>query len=93
MLNAGRLPIRQRALARAAARRAWMEAEGSGDDAMLIFEQDPRIVDLDPATIAILIKIAIMLFEFWLKNNVSEPSVVADTSEPLDVWTEEADAD
>jgi hypothetical protein len=41
----------------------------------------------------LLVQIAMLLFEHWMKNQISEPSVVADYSEPVDVWTEDNDAD
>jgi hypothetical protein len=85
------LSFRERRIARSAARRAWIEANGSGDDALAIFGQDPRIVGLDPALIALLIQIAIKLIEYWIKNNTDEPSEVWQPGEPF--YDEVNDAD
>ena len=52
------VPLRQRVLARAAARHAWILADPKGEDATIGFKADPRIVDLDPALIALLVQIA-----------------------------------
>ena len=88
-----RAPLQYRKLARSVARDVWMRCESCGEDAKLLFEKDPRIVGIDPALVLLLVQIAMMLFEYWMKNQIDEPSVVADYSEPVDVWTEDNDAD
>lgn len=87
------LSFRERRIARSAARRAWIESNGNGDDALAIFGQDPRIVKLDPALIALLVQIAIVLIEYWLRNQVDEPSEVWQPGEPYYGEGDENDAD
>ena len=84
--------IVDRIKARQAARAAWIKSNQSGDDAKLLFEQDRNMVGLDPATILALLKIAIMLWEFWKARNIDEPSVVAAFDEP-GMYEDENDAD
>jgi hypothetical protein len=79
-------------LAYAAARTAWIKAEGKGDEARLLFERDPRIRDLDPQVIMLLLAIALLLFAFWLQQEIDEPSVVPSGLEPID-WDEANSAD
>jgi len=79
---AGSVRIVDRIKARQAARQAWISAKQSGDDAILIFERNPSIASLDPVTIALLIRIAIMLFEHWMRKKIDEPSVVIQPDEP-----------
>lgn len=78
-------------LARAVARRAWINAGGIAEDAIIDFHQDFRIKSLDPALIALLIQLAIKLFEYWLKNRIEEPSVVASADEPISYEDDDAD--
>lgn len=79
-------------LAYAVARTAWIAANGKGDEARLLFERDPRVRDLDPQVIMLLLAIALLLFAFWLKEQIDEPSVVPSGLEPID-WDEENSAD
>ena len=74
--------IVDRIKARQAARAAWIKSKQSGEDAKLLFEEDRNLVGLDPATILALLKIAIMLWEFWRSRGIDEPSVVAAFDEP-----------
>jgi hypothetical protein len=53
--------------------------------ARMLFEKDPRvqrIAKLDPATIFLLLQIAIKLWQWWRDRKVSDPSVVASAGEP-----------
>jgi len=77
------VPLRQRLLARAAARHAWVRAHGKGEDAIIELKADPRIVDLDPALIALIIQIALALFAYWFSRQIDEPSVVPQADEPV----------
>lgn len=76
------LSFREKRIARSAARRAWIESKGNGDDALLIWNNDPRIVKLDPAVIALLVQIVMLLIEHWLKKGIDEPSEVWQCDEP-----------
>ena len=53
--------------------------------AKMLFQQDARvqrIAKLDPATIALFLQIAVMLWKWWRDRKVSDPSVVASAGEP-----------
>ena len=53
--------------------------------ASILFKQDSRvqrIAKLDPATIFLLLQIAIKLWQWWRDNKVSDPSVVASAGQP-----------
>ena len=53
--------------------------------ASILFRQDPRvqrIAKLDPATIFLLLQIAVKLWQYWRANKISDPSVVASVAEP-----------
>ena len=88
----GGLRLPGKRLARAVARHAWIESHGSGDDAVLLFRDDFRVRSLDPALIALLLQLAILLFQHWSRRKIDEPSVVGSEDEPID-WENENDAD
>jgi hypothetical protein len=51
----------------------------------ILFQRDKRvqrIAKLDPATIFLLLQIAIKLWQWWRDRKVSDPSVVASAGEP-----------
>jgi len=53
--------------------------------ARILFQQDSRvqrIAKLDPATIALFLQIAVMLWKWWRDRKVSDPSIVASAGEP-----------
>ena len=77
-----RLKLVDRIKARQAARQAWIASKQQGEDAILLVQQDSHIAKLDPATIALIIQIAIMLFKFWQSRQIDEPSVVIQADEP-----------
>ena len=79
-------------LAYAVARRAFLTADRCGDNARLEFQSDPRIRGLDPAVIQLLLAIALLLFQYWIQQQIDEPSVVPTGLEPID-WEGENDAD
>ena len=85
-----RLPGRQ--LAYVAARRAWIQARQQPEDAQIEFRGDFRVRGFSPAMIELLLRIAILLFEYWRQNKVDEPSAVPTGLEPID-WEESNDAD
>lgn len=86
------VPLRERLLTRAAARHAWVSAHPKGEDAIIGFRADPRIVDLDPALIKLLVQIALALFAYWFSMGIDEPSIVPQSEEPVS-WEESNDAD
>ena len=90
LLRCNMLNLRQRLLARHIARDAWIASHGNGDEAKLLFDADCRVRGLDPATILLLLQIAMLLWKWWKENNVDEPSVVASASEPVD-WGDDRD--
>ena len=52
------------------------------ETAETLFRGSNRLVGIDPATILMLIELAIKLWQWWSSHKVSEPSVVAMTGEP-----------
>ena len=74
------------------ARAAFIKSGGSVEDAISLFQEDAEIRSIDPAMIALIIQIAIAFFEFWQSRNLTEPSVVADLSEPY-IMEDDNDAD
>lgn len=72
----------ERRAARAAARDAWIEAAGDPERAKAIFEADHRMQSIDPATLFLLIQLALKLWLWWKEQNTDLPSVVASMSEP-----------
>jgi hypothetical protein len=89
----GNVRLRIRLLTRAAARSAWVKSGGKGEDAVIDFQNDPRLYGLDPALIALLVQIALLLFKYWMENRIDEPSVVPSLDEPVDYETEDSDGD
>jgi hypothetical protein len=84
------LKVRQRFLARHIARDAWIASNNSGDEAKLLFEADCRVRGIDPATVLLLLQIAMLLWKWWSENKISEPSVVPSAAEPVD-WGDDRD--
>ena len=89
----GNVRLRMRLLARAVARSAWIECGGCGEDAKIGFIADRRLYGLDPALIALLVQIALLLWKYWQENQIQVPSVVPSALEPVDFETEDIDAD
>jgi hypothetical protein len=89
----GNVRLRLRLLTRAAARSAWVKSGGKGEDAVIDFQNDPRLYGLDPALVALLVQIALLLFKYWMENRIDEPSVVPSVDEPVDYETEDSDGD
>jgi hypothetical protein len=90
---ASKLRIVDRIKGRQAARAAWIKSKQSGDDAKKFFEDDRNLVGLDPATILMLLKIALELWKWWQEKGIEEPSVVASPDEPGFMADEANDAD
>jgi|694.fasta_scaffold55795_7 hypothetical protein len=88
----GGLRLPGRRLAYVAARRAWLVAKQQPEDAQIEFRGDFRIRGFDPAMIELLLRLAILLFECWLKNKIDEPSSVPTGMEPIN-WEDDNDAD
>jgi hypothetical protein len=77
-----------RLAAREVARQAWVRSHGSGDDARLLFEQNERIQKFSPATILLMLQVALALWQWWRDRGIDEPSTVASMDEPID-WSED----
>ena len=82
------LRLRMRLAAREIARYAWYASHGRGDDARLLFESNERIQKFSPATILLMLQIALALWRFWKDRGIDEPSVVASLDEPID-WSDD----
>ena len=89
----GNVRLRMRLLARAVARSAWIKSGGGGEDAIIDFQADHRLRGIDPALVALLLQIALLLWKYWLENKIETPSVVPSTLEPVDFETEDIDCD
>jgi hypothetical protein len=68
---------------RDAASYAWRQSGGKYLRSAAIFRSDSRVVKFDPMTVIFLLQIAFKLWQYWRKNNVSEPSVVSSEGEPI----------
>lgn len=77
----GNVRLRMRLLTRAVARSAWVKSGSKGEDALIDFNNDPRLYGIDPA------------LKYWHENKIDVPSVVPSSLEPVDYETEDADAD
>ena len=89
----GNVRLRMRLLARAVARSAWIKCNGCGEDAIIDFRADRRLHGIDPALVALLLQIALLLWKYWLENKIDTPSVVPSALEPVDFETEDPDDD
>ena len=94
-----RLKLSDRRAARRAAREIWIasktdaelaklvkQAVGGDEDAQkLLFATHPEMpVGIDPATLFLLIQIALKLWIWWQQNNVESPSATVGAGEPFD---------
>ena len=77
-----------RLAAREIARYAWVMSHGRGDDARLLFEKNERIQKFSPATILLMLQLALALWRFWKDRGIDEPSAVASRDEPID-WSDD----
>jgi len=94
-----RLKLSDRLAARRAAREIWIASktdaevaklvkqavEGDEDAQRLLFATHPEMpMGIDPATLFLLIEIALKLWIWWQQNKVEKPSELVDSSEPFD---------
>jgi len=94
-----RLKLADRRAARQAAREIWIASktdaqvakllkqavEGDEDAQKLLFATHPEMpMSIDPATLFLLIQIALQLWIWWQQNKVESPSQSVDSSEPFD---------
>ena len=94
-----RLKLSDRRAARRAAREIWIasktdaevaklvkQAVGGDEDAQkLLFATHPEIpVGIDPATLFLLIQIALKLWIWWQQNKVESPPATVGAGEPFD---------
>jgi len=70
-----------RRLARSIARHAWIQSGNDIETADVIFRGNSKLVGLDPATIFLLIQIAIKLWQLWSEMRHDHPSAVASANE------------
>lgn len=88
-----RLRRRERQYARSLARQCFIEANGDQATFETLFNARARTVSIDPAMLALLIQLALMLFKWWIEKEIQEPSVVASSDEPGYFDEDENDAD
>lgn len=74
----------QRRLARRVAIDAWKAGKRDDESLASRFNSDPRITKLDPATIILLIKIAITLWQWWKARKIENPTVQPMQGEPTE---------
>jgi len=77
-----------RLAAREVARQSWIISRGKGDEARLWFENNERVRKFSPATILLMLQIAIALWQWWHDRGINEPSVIASLDEPID-WNDD----
>ncbi len=81
-----RISRQQRRQARELARESWVEAgrdqtQARSSRARSIFESKAKARGIDPATLFLLLQIALQLWSWWQKNNIDDPSVVESEAE------------
>lgn len=93
-----RLRFRDRLRARNAAREIWVARrsdpavadlvsktiDGDEEAGRLLFGSHPELVGIDPATLFLLIQIAIKLWLWWQSQKVETPSEAVEDGEPFD---------
>jgi len=84
------LRLRMRLAAREIARQAWVRSNGRGDDARLMFESHERVQKFSPATILLMLQVALALWQWWRDRGIDDPSAVASMDEPID-WSDDDD--
>jgi hypothetical protein len=72
----------QRRLARRVAISSWAKGNRTPEALEAAFKADERICSLDPATIMLLIKIALMLWSWWKEKNIDTPTEKPSPGEP-----------
>ena len=94
-----KLRFRDRLRARNAARDLWIARrkdpavadlvakaiDGDEDAGKQLFASHPELVGIDPATLFLLIQMAIRLWMWWQSNKVEEPSEAISFGEPIDL--------
>lgn len=80
-----RTTLLQRRKARLAARYAWIDSEGDQHKAIHLFNESPEMKGIDPATLLLLLQIAIQLWQWWKDRQVKEPSITATADEPINL--------
>jgi hypothetical protein len=102
-----RLRFRDRLRARNAAREIWVARksdpavadlvaktiDGDEEAGKLLFSSHPELVGIDPATLFLLIQIAIKLWIWWQSQKVEVPSEAVEDGEPFDVTVSGEDDD
>jgi hypothetical protein len=68
---------------RDAAADAWKQSGGRYLRSAAIFRSDSRVAKFDAMTVIFLLQIAFKLWQYWRRNNVSKPSIVAVYGEPI----------
>jgi hypothetical protein len=72
---------RHKRLAREIAREAIIACQGDIEAALEYFKNSPRLLSVDVATLILMIKLAVELWQWWKSRNIDEPSTVIDAEE------------
>jgi len=102
-----RVKFQDRLKARRAAREIWISRrsdptvadlvsktmDGDEQAAKLLFGSHPELVGIDPATLFVLIQIAIRLWLWWQSQKVENPSEDVAVGEPFDSTVSDDDQD
>jgi hypothetical protein len=67
-----------------------MRCGGNLEVADAMAREELRHAGIDPALIALLINIALLLWKYWMEKDIKEPSVVESADEPID-WEDGED--
>lgn len=98
-----RIRFRDRLRARNAARDLWVSRrsdpavaellskalDGDEDAGKQLLASHPELVGIDPATLFLLIQMAIRLWLWWQSNKVEQPSEAIALGEPIDMTDDE----
>jgi predicted signal transduction protein with EAL and GGDEF domain len=72
---------RHKRLAREIARESFIACQGDIEAALEYFKNSPRLLAVDVATLILMIKLAVELWQWWKSRNIDEPSTVACSDE------------
>ena len=81
MSNERRLRRSEKRMARQWAADTWVEAKGDTAQAEVLLKERSEKSGIDPATILLIARIVMLLWDFWKSRKVSMPSAVIDAEE------------
>jgi hypothetical protein len=67
--------------------------DGDEEAGELLFGSHPELIGIDPATLFLLIQIAIKLWVWWQSRKIEVPSEAVEDGEPFDATVSDDDQD